>query len=76
MKVLREIIFPFIARFFMKSLRTRIVSTAEDLYSLTRSMLIILFLGHLSRMITFGIWFFPAQLVTERKTTDYLLESF
>ncbi len=76
MKVLREIIFPLIDRFFMKSLRARIVSIVEDLYSLTRSMLIILFLGHLSRMITFGIWSFPVRPVTERKMTDYLMENF
>ena len=62
MKALKETIFPLTARYYMKSLRVRNVSTVEELYSLTRSMLIILFLGHLSRMITFGIWFFLVRL--------------
>lgn len=33
-------------------------------------------LGHLSKMITFGIWFFPVRPVTGRKMTDYRMESF
>ena len=57
-------------------LAARIVAIAEDPYSLARLMLIILYLGHLSRMIICGIWFFPARPVIGGRMTGCQMEDF